>query len=164
MNHNAAPITEEDEKELRALVTQSQYDFTDVAYVAKYTVALLATVDKLREENKVLEQRRQYGSDIINDMTLEAELAKRPILEYPEFVTVELEHVLGWPNFKCAPYAHAFRAVGHIIPAKAEREQAFVLHWLIKLVLKHGEQWAEVAQQELKALVPAAAQEGEKGE
>ena len=84
-------------------------------------------------------------------------------LIYPEELSLELDIVLGFPNFKCAPYAQVFRAAGYEIAQKAEREQAFVIHWLTKLVLEHGDRWAEVAQEELKALVPAAAQEGGEG-
>jgi hypothetical protein len=72
---------------------------------------------------------------------------------YPEKVTPELDEVLGWTLMKCAEYAPIFRAAGHDIPRKVEREQAFVLHWLIKLVLLHGAQWRQVAIAELQALM-----------
>ena len=86
-------------------------------------------------------------------------------LVYPDKLSLELDIVLGFPNFKCGQYARVFRAAGYDIPTKAEREQAFVIHWLTKLVLEHGDRWAEVAQEEFKALVPAAAeQEGAEGQ
>jgi hypothetical protein len=91
------------------------------------------------------------------------ELEKRQPMQYPEDLTPELDEVLGWPLFKCGPFAHVFQKAGHNIPRKAEREQAFIHHWLIKLVLRHGAKWADVAQQELKALMPSAEQEGGEG-
>ena len=71
---------------------------------------------------------------------------------YPEALTPELDEVLGWPNFKCGGFADAFRAAGFAIPRKAEREQAFVLHWLIKLVMKHGADWQTFARAELQRM------------
>lgn len=82
---------------------------------------------------------------------------------YPDTLTPELDEVLGWPNFKCGPFAQIFRLSGFTIQPKAEREQAFVLHWLIKLVLKHGADWQKVAQAELQKL-HTAAQEKQEGE
>ncbi|MDF7810483.1 hypothetical protein [Hymenobacter sp. YC55] len=76
-------------------------------------------------------------------------------LKYPDEMTPELEFVLGWPNFKCGPYAQLFRATGAKIPPKAEAEQAFVLNWLVRLVLKHGAQWVEVAKEQVAALQEA---------
>ncbi|MFT0733815.1 hypothetical protein [Ralstonia wenshanensis] len=42
------------------------------------------------------------------------------------------------------------RDAGATIKRKAEDEQATVLHWLVKLVLDHGEKWADAAEAELK--------------
>jgi hypothetical protein len=84
-------------------------------------------------------------------------------LVYPATLTAELDEVLGWPNFHCAGFADAFRAAGHDIPHKAEREQAFVLHWLTGLVLKHGAGWQDAASSELAALREKIAVKGEKG-
>jgi len=71
---------------------------------------------------------------------------------YPATLTPELDEVLGWPNFRCAGFADAFRATGHDIGHKAEREQAFVLHWLTGLVLKHGAGWKDAASSDMEAL------------
>ncbi|WP_186163401.1 hypothetical protein [Burkholderia gladioli] len=71
---------------------------------------------------------------------------------YPDALTEDLRHVLGFPNFRCGPYAHLMRAAGADIQRKAEDEQAHVLHWLVKLVIDHGERWADVAQEELDAM------------
>ncbi|MGV0128667.1 hypothetical protein [Burkholderia gladioli] len=64
---------------------------------------------------------------------------------YPATLTPELQHVLGRPNFWCAQYARVMRAAGVEIECRAETEQAYVLHWLVKLVLDHGENWAIAA-------------------
>ncbi|WP_181279484.1 hypothetical protein [Burkholderia gladioli] len=71
---------------------------------------------------------------------------------YPDSLTEDLRHVLGFPNFRCGPYANLMRAAGADIQRKSEDEQAHVLHWLIKLVIDHGERWADVAQEELDAM------------
>jgi hypothetical protein len=82
------------------------------------------------------------------------------VTEYPEKMTPELEDVLGLPIFTTAPLAHAFRAAGENIPHKVEAEQAFVLHWLIGLVLAHGPAWRSIAAARLdvlaKEMKPAA--------
>ena len=80
---------------------------------------------------------------------------------YPETLNPELNEVLGWPNFWCAGYANAFRAAGYDIPRKAEREQAFVLHWLTGLVLKHGAGWRAAAISEFEALREKVVGKGE---
>lgn len=68
---------------------------------------------------------------------------------FPEELTEELREVLGWPNFRCGPVAHLMRAAGADIKPKAEDEQAVVLHWFVKLVMKHGTDWWNVARTEL---------------
>jgi hypothetical protein len=73
-------------------------------------------------------------------------------LAYPEYLTDELREVLGYPSFKCAPFAQAFRQAGAAIPFKAEEEQAFVLDWLVRLVLTHGANWRQAAGDELKEI------------
>ncbi|AOK53478.1 hypothetical protein [Burkholderia stagnalis] len=71
---------------------------------------------------------------------------------YPDELTDALRYVLGFPNFSCAPYAQLMRNSGAKILTRSEDEQAHVLHWLVKLVLDHGAQWADVAEEELKAM------------
>lgn len=81
--------------------------------------------------------------------------------EYPENLTPELSEVLGMMVFEVCPIAHGFRAAGEDIPCKAEAEQAFVLHWLIGLVLAHGSGWRKVAGEklgEIAAKIKAAEQ------
>jgi hypothetical protein len=71
---------------------------------------------------------------------------------YPDELTPELCEALGWPNYRCRPVARLFRAAGHAIDKNSEDEQAFVMHWLTKLALRHGENWWPVAREELNAM------------
>ncbi|MCM2490847.1 hypothetical protein [Burkholderia glumae] len=71
---------------------------------------------------------------------------------YPDDLSDTLRHVLGFPNFRCAPYAHLMRDSGADIDSRSEDEQAHVLHWLVKLVLDHGDRWADVAELDLNAM------------
>ena len=59
----------------------------------------------------------------------------------PAEMTPELHEVLGLPNFRTCPIAHLFRAGGAEIRPKVEDEQAYVLFWLLHLVLQHGTGW-----------------------
>lgn len=77
-------------------------------------------------------------------------------LIYPEELTPALAEVLGLMIFKTGPIAHGFRAAGHNIKPKVEAEQAFVLHWLIKLALRHGDGWQPIAGEQLGEIVKIA--------
>lgn len=82
-------------------------------------------------------------------------LATRPT--WPESLTPELTEALGTLNFHTGPLAHLFRATGSGIPRKCENEQAFILHWMAGLVLKHGAEWRTYASAkiaELRAMLP----------
>ncbi len=69
---------------------------------------------------------------------------------YPESLTEDLQDVLGMPNFRCAPIAHAYRDAGEAtIPHKAEAEQAFVIDKLVRHVIQHGPAWRTHAGAEL---------------
>ncbi|WP_070106461.1 hypothetical protein [Burkholderia plantarii] len=83
---------------------------------------------------------------------------------YPDDLTEDLRHVLGFPNFRCSPYAHLMRDAGANIQRKSEDEQAHVLHWLVKLVIDHRERWADVAEEEMNAMRAQGAQGGKGGE
>lgn len=70
-------------------------------------------------------------------------------VEFPAKLNIALREILGMPNFECGPIAHALRDAGRDIPRKSEAEQAFVLHWLTTLALKHGRDWKKHAADEL---------------
>jgi hypothetical protein len=74
---------------------------------------------------------------------------------YPEEITKALRHVLSKMCFEFISICQLFRASGVEIDTRAEAEQAYCLHWLIKLVLKHGDEWATIADAELKQLAEA---------
>lgn len=70
-------------------------------------------------------------------------------LRYPDTLTPNLTEVLGMMNFHAVPIAHIFRAAGAAIPEKTENEQAFVLDFLIRLVIKYGDGWKSMANAEI---------------
>ncbi len=72
----------------------------------------------------------------------------------------EVFSVLRLMNFETGPVAHLFQADGVDVRKKCEDEQAYVLRWLLQLVLKHGPGWVEAADQqlaEIKARIKAKA-------
>jgi hypothetical protein len=71
--------------------------------------------------------------------------------QLPAELNADLTEILGMPNFRCSPIAHAFRSAGRAIPPRAEDEQAFVLHWLLTLYLEHGTDWRRHAADQLDA-------------
>lgn len=71
---------------------------------------------------------------------------------YPDAPSDALRHVLGLPNYRCAPYAHLMRDRGADIDTHSEDGQAHVLHWLVKLILDHGDRSADAAEVDLDAL------------
>ncbi len=74
------------------------------------------------------------------------ELNARPpadALIYPATLTPELEHALGFMNFRTGPIAHIYQAAGYDIKSRAEPEQAFVLDRFIRAVIQHGEGWLD---------------------
>ncbi|MCJ2051657.1 hypothetical protein [Methylobacterium sp. J-070] len=80
-----------------------------------------------------------------------------PDLIFPRELTGELMEVLGMPNFQTGPMAHAFRDAGRAqIRPKCEDEQAFILHWLVTLVLEHGADWRRHAGDTLEAVIAEA--------
>lgn len=77
--------------------------------------------------------------------------ALEPGLVLPAEMTPAIREVLGSMIYMTGPIAHGFRAQGCAIPRKAEEEQAFVLFWLLKHAIKHGENWRQNAAPELPA-------------
>ena len=70
----------------------------------------------------------------------------------------ELVEILGRPNFTCTKLAECLRHCGQDIKRKSEYEQAAVLHVLLNLYIKHGNDWRKHAEE---AFTPAPAQESE---
>ncbi len=88
--------------------------------------------------------------------TREAEAQDRQaVREFPE-MTPELHSILGLMCFQCVPFAQALRAGGHTIKAKAEDEQAAVMHWMLGHYFRHGEDWRTAAAAEVERMKAAA--------
>ncbi len=49
--------------------------------------------------------------------------------------------ILGRPNFWCYAIAQRMRERGHVIPNKAEDEQAHVIHLMLEYYEKFGSGW-----------------------
>lgn len=71
-------------------------------------------------------------------------------LPYPDEMSQELRDILGMMLMETTPLAHSFRAAGAQIPHKVEAEQAYIMHWLIKLVLTHGRHWRMYAADDIQ--------------
>lgn len=100
-----------------------------------------------------------YETQILNlREELAARVGSQAVLSYPEELTPELREVLGWICFQCISVAQCLRADGMEIAKRAEDEQAAVLHWLTKFVLKHGAEWRPHAGEALKAMRERVAQ------
>lgn len=78
--------------------------------------------------------------------------------QLPQALDEDLIDILGRPNFLCAGIASILRQGGQEIKFKAEHEQAAAIHFLLKRYLEHGAAWADRAQEELNAMVPAIQQ------
>ena len=78
---------------------------------------------------------------------------KAPPLIFPEKMDEALADILGRPNFTLGDFARAFRDAGEPIPRKAEAEQAFMLHWMTCLYLRHGEKWHDEGGKIIDALI-----------
>lgn len=78
---------------------------------------------------------------------------------YPEKLTDNLRDALSLMMWKTGPIAGALRIGGADIPRKAELEQAHVLHWATHLVLKHGDDWRKIGEEQLKSIRDAATAE-----
>lgn len=63
-------------------------------------------------------------------------------VKFPEIpLNDDVKEILGRLCFQCAGIASRLRLLGFPIARKAEDEQAVVLHWLLTIYLKHGDQW-----------------------
>lgn len=70
----------------------------------------------------------------------------------PDRLDDDLRAILGTLCFEANPLAFWLRVGGAEIPYRAEDEQAHVIHWLLKLWLKHGADWKRAGNAEIKAI------------
>lgn len=78
-------------------------------------------------------------------------MSTEPLI-YPETMDDELAWILGLVCCDCIPFVRVFRSAGVVIQHKAEAEQAFTIDWMLKLYLRHGPDWREVAKTEIDGL------------
>lgn len=58
--------------------------------------------------------------------------------------------ILRLMPWQTGPIAHALVKLGlAVIPPKCEEEQAYVMHWLLKVYAAHGEHWKRVVENTL---------------
>lgn len=76
-------------------------------------------------------------------------------LTLPEWPDSELVEILGRPNFTCIGIAQLIRLSGVEVPRKAESEQAYTIHFLIRHWLSSKESWRESAEAELREMAQA---------
>ncbi|WP_175706815.1 hypothetical protein [Burkholderia ambifaria] len=143
----------EEAQKYREITSHDQSAFSD-GYEAGIAAILTARALLTAGEHFMgAAARKQFDELVGENAELRDKLAAHAsVRAYPEELTDDLRHVLGFPNFRCGPYAHLMRAVGADIAEKAEDEQAHVLHWLVKMVIDNGERWADVAGDELEAM------------
>lgn len=63
----------------------------------------------------------------------------------------ETRWILGRPNFMLIGLAQRLRQLGHVIPTKAEAEQAACIYWMLCLYEQHGENWRAEGEKILRA-------------
>jgi predicted RNase H-like nuclease (RuvC/YqgF family) len=123
-------------------------------------------------EEKAEAAREKFGGDVTpvyERPPVDAQIAHPPaaaasdVMTYPEELTPDLREVLGWTCFQCGPIAHAMRAAGMDINPKAEDEQAHALHWMVKLVLKHGAEWRAAGAEDIRGWKAAITVQKEQG-
>lgn len=85
-------------------------------------------------------------SQLVTQLDTQATLVKEHTIPPMDDALLE---ILGRPNFLCAGLAAFLRVDGYDIPKKSECEQAAVIHWMLKLYLKHGANWRNEANNEL---------------
>jgi hypothetical protein len=73
----------------------------------------------------------------------------------PDEMNSDLLDILGMPNFRAGPVAHAMQRAGEPIPQKAEAEQAHVIHKLLSIYAEHGENWRHEASKWLDGIIAA---------
>jgi hypothetical protein len=128
------------------------------------TKARTSQLDMTEDDNFVVKAAMQLGFEFVGGNTSTMQVSVRNLIAfvhrieaaerirctaYPKEMTTELREVLGLMPLATGPIARDFRAAGDDIPSKPEAEQAFVLHWLIGLALRHGPAWRSIAAAEI---------------
>lgn len=111
--------------------------------------AMVAEVMPISGGGTLAAALRIYVRGLVRSALAARGATERGQLLLPETMTPAIDQALGEPNFRTGPIAHLFRDTGEDIPPKMEREQAFVLFWLLRLAIEHGENWRRVAGAEI---------------
>lgn len=69
----------------------------------------------------------------------------------------ELRDILGRPCFTVMGIASLLRKFGHVIPAKAEAEQASAIYFMLTLYAKHGDAWRSLSEEDIRDQAKALA-------
>lgn len=64
----------------------------------------------------------------------------------------EVQDILGRPNFSLIWLANKLRRGGASIEPRSEAEQAYCLHWMLSLYLKHGSAWRDAGEAAINAM------------
>ena len=65
-------------------------------------------------------------------------------------MTDDLRFILGMMCTQASPIAHQLVKQGHTIKTRAEDEQAYVIHWMLKAYLLDKTGWLAKCEQHLK--------------
>lgn len=127
--------------------------------IAEDLQSVLATLADLTARLSLVEEAAKGGVDASDDHLIVARLkdalhgkggdASRLL---PLVMTPAIEDALGLMIFDTGPMPDLFRLCGTPIPEKAEKEQAFILFWVLGLVMQHGDEWRKFAKTELRAM------------
>ncbi|MCA7012486.1 hypothetical protein LF934_07480 [Dickeya dadantii] len=123
---------------------------------------LRAENDALKRDKQRLEKSLEHANSQTAELEqrLERECEKSRRVKLP-VLNADLIEILGRPNFHCSPVAQCLRIAGAEILRKSEHEQAACIHWMLGLYVEHGENWKNVAQDELRRIAASMPVEGE---
>lgn len=77
---------------------------------------------------------------------------------WPNELTPELRDILGMMCFEFIKLSQIFRAAGIDVPKHAEDEQAFFLHRLLGHWFRHGTNWRDAANADMREVAERAKQ------
>lgn len=109
-----------------------------------------------------LNKQKPY-KEWVREITSSPDSEQQSVGELPP-LNDDMRNILGRMCFQCIRIAQVLRLMGHEIEEKAEAEQAAVLHWMLGLYFKHGNEWRDRAEIILKdAAIASQRQPSEKG-
>ncbi|MET3665949.1 hypothetical protein [Caulobacter sp. 1776] len=179
---DADHLTDAEQKQLAYALSRRAWhareDSADVKVMLAEERAISAALGRLRpllndllengawndEGDFVYRRRRRTDGSVIEDFdpitglhrfvaTLGRDLPPSPREAIEAFLaSPAVEQILSLMNFHTGPIAFMHRDAGAEIPPKVEAEQAFTMRWLLRLALEHGDNWREVAADQVNAM------------